>query len=252
MTKKISFLIAVICSAVALSGCSAIDFGKIGAGENDPATEGEKAVAQFHDNIRSGTLGELEDYFIPSDNTEKLFAKYTDINILKSDLDDRLGDVSRYISEETAEKWLGKFTVGYYGASDYTIDDVTVNGEDVNVTVTMQVPDFDMIPEISRDDVNAVMEESFDFDVNDTKLLFEELALRKGVNETELRGIYSKSDSNVWITDIFELFSDEFDTAFNCLTNKMFTDCPTEEYKLYYTVKKQDDDTWKITDVNSD
>ena len=252
MTKKISLLIAAVYSVLILSACTAIDFGKIGVGENDPATEGEKVVATFHNHIRSNALEDFDKYFVADSDPSAQYAKFTDIDALKDDLYNRLGDISKYISEETADEWLAKFVAKYYGASDYTIDDVTVDGEDVNVTVTMKVPDFSQTTEISREDINLILEESFAFDINDTDLFFSELALRKGKDEAELRDIYSNSDASVWIADILELFSDEFDTVFGLVTDKLFADCPVKDYTIRYTVEKQADDAWKITDVNND
>lgn len=251
MIKKLSLFGLILCIFL-VSGCSMLDFNGMKDSDGDPVVESEKIVAMLHDNIISSSVGEFEEYFVSDEDTERLYREITEPIDLKNEFNSYINEISGYLSEENTEKWLETFKGKIFGNSDYVIDSVTVDGDETDVKVTVMIPDFSKAKNVSDERINEMLAECFWFDVNDPELFFEELALRKGVEEKELRDIYSASDSSVWISDILELFSDEFESLFNLVTNEMLEDCPQKSYKIEYTVKKQPDEAYKITDVDYD
>ncbi len=251
MTKKLLLFIMSALMAVTVSGCAMLDLGKVTTTE-DAATESEKAVAKFHEDIRSYSLGEFEDYFVPDDDALLLYERLTDTTALKNSFNKVFMNIYDNLTEEKAEEVLLAYTARIYGAGDYTIDRTVVDGDETDVWVTMTMPDPDRLKTADEVDISAVLEEKFEFDINDPDLFFSELALRKGKSESELREFYSDSDASVWISDILELFSDEFNSCFGYIMDEILAECPVNEYKFQYTVEKQADDTWKITDVDND
>ncbi len=248
--KKALLFLAVYCCTMAFCGCSVIDFGKIGAGENDPAMLGEKVVATLHDHIRSNAVEKFDKYFVEDEDTRKMYDDITDIEEMKKAFVEGLDDVSQFVSDENANKWIEKLSAKYYGAGDYTIDSVVVDDEEVDVSVTMTLPDLDNATAISTEDINAIMSECFEFDINDPDAFSKEMALRKGVDEAKLREIYSSGDENAFVGDIIELFSDEFNKCVGQIMDKTLESCPVKSYKIQYTVEKQADGAYKITDVD--
>ncbi len=252
MSKKLFLLLAISCCVTVFSGCSAIDFGKIGAGENDPAMAGEKVVATLHNHIRSGEVEAFDKYFVEDEDTRQMYKNITESQTMKEEFLQGAADISKFLSDETIDKWADKFSAKLYGASDYTIDNVVVDGDDVDVTVTMMMPDIEKAKAVSQEDINIILGESFDFDINDPDVFFKELSLRKGIDETKLRQIYSSGDESVYIKDILELFSDEFNKCVTLIMDKTFENCPMKSYRIEYTVEKQADGAYKITDVDND
>ncbi len=250
MIKKLSLLCFAVC-VFFVSGCSMLNFAGIKSSDGDPETESEKIVALLHDSVISSSLEDFETYFVSDEDTERFYRELTEPYEIKNEFNRRINEISGYLSEETKEKWLEAFQRKIFGNSDYVIDNVKVDGDEIEVKVTFTIPDFSKAQDVSDEDINKMLTEIFPFDVNDADLFFAELALRKGVEENELRHIYSNSDSNVWIRDIFELFSDEFDSLFNLIISDMIEDCPQKNYKIEYKVEKQTDDTFKITDVDN-
>ncbi len=250
MIKKISLFLAISCCTIIFSGCSAIDLGKIGAGENDPAMLGEKVVATLHNHIRSGAVEDFDKYFVEDEDTRKMYNDITNVQTMKDTFLQSAGDISQYISQETTDKWVEMLSSKIYGASDYTIDSTVVDGHEVDVTVTMMLPDFHSAQDVTDEDINLILEECFEFDVNDPDAFFAELALRKGVEESKLREIYSSGDEKVYIKDILELFSDEFSKCASLIMDKTLENCPLENYRIEYTVEKHSDGNYKITDVD--
>ncbi len=248
--KKILLFIAVCCCMMAFSGCTAIDFGKIGAGENDPAMAGEKVVATLHNHIRSSEVEKFDKYFIEDDDTRKMYNDITNMEGMKTALLQGMGDISNFISDDNANKWIAKLSAKYYGTSDYAIDNVVVDGDEVDVSVTMTLPDLENATAVSVEDINAIMSECFEFDINDPDALSKEMALRKGIDEAKLREIYSSGEENAFVGDIIELFSDEFNKCVGQIMDKTFENCPVKSYKIQYTVEKQADGAYKITDVD--
>lgn len=250
MIKKLSLFWFALCIFF-VSGCSMLDFNGMKDSDGDPVVESEKIVALLHDNIISSSVGEFDEYFVSDDDTERFYREITEPIDLNNEFSSYINEISEYLSEENTEKWLETFKGKIFANSDYVIDNINIDGDEVEVDVTVTIPDFSKAQDVSGEKINEMLTECFWFDVNDPDLFFTELALRKGVEENELRDIYSASDSSVWISDILELFSDEFESLFNLIMNEMLEDCPQKSYRIEYTVKKQIDDTYRITDVES-
>lgn len=250
MIKKLSLFWFVICIFL-VSGCSMLNFDGIKSSDGDPEVESEKIVALLHDNIISSSVGEFDEYFISDDDTEQMYRDLTETYEINNEFNRRISEISGYLSEETTKKWFETFKGKIFAKSDYVIDNIKVDDGEVEVDVTVTIPDFSKAQDVSKEKINEMLTECFWFDVNDADLFFTELALRKGVEENELRSIYSSSDSSVWIKDILELFSDEFESLFNLIISDMLEDCPQKSYRIEYTVKKQIDDTYRITDVEN-
>lgn len=244
--KKISLMLAFLISAIVLSSCGMLDFSSFGVSD-DNITASEKLVAKWHDDIRSGLAENSEDYFI---SKNEMFDTITDENLLYNSFTAYFEDVTEYISEDTAADWLARFRARYFSISDYTIDEVTDSDGIVTVGVTMVLPDLDKLPRLTDAQIEDIFMECFAFDVNDEGLFLEELAARKGMDVPTLRNEYTNVGSDIIITDVLEYFGDEFTKCLSMALDRIFENCETENYKLIYTVEKQSDDSWRITEIN--
>ncbi len=248
MLKRFMRVITSMMIVISLSGCGIFNFSF--SLNDDNVAQSERVVAEFCNDIRSNSIGEFQDYFTEDSNFYDNFIKISDFSFIADKELAKLGDYRKYISDETFEEWRDEIVWRIYANIDYTITDIKSEGNDVKVYVTMSVPDFDRLADISDIDINSIISEAFGPDISDEETFFEELSVRKCMEIEDAREYYKQNGKDIYIKDVLELFNDEWDKVVSKLSSNIFEVCELVQYPIIFTVIQQMDDSYKIKEVN--
>ena len=237
----------LICMALVccVSGCSYF------AQEKDSETIAEGLVASYFDDLIDGSLDKYETYFEEDDDLRNMYNRTFEPTVADFYLTDGLFKTD-ILSNDKLTEYKAVFAKKLFSNSDYVIESVRADDYDeAEVWVRFITPSQKGVKDaVSKVDANAVLAQVFDFDINDADAFASELANREGLTPEELKAKYSAMTESQVAQSVAEKFSDELDSFVSAMADEVIALLPKDERRLEFTVEKQFDGEWKISDVD--
>ena len=244
--KRPVLAVAVAVLTASISSCGMLSIPEQTKISSEAAAE--LVVSELHNDIMSGNIGEFERYFEMDDDTLVFYNKITDeeefVRKFSKFLSEYLDINADTVSAETVKTWAMSAFSEIRKNTDYTIDRIETESDEADVFVTVSMPDFS----VKFDD--SIINETVNKIFTDTlygKDFMEEMAFRKGVSKAEL-DYTDKPDA--FTRDVLEYFSNECNNCYNAVIGDIVSNQPTKSIRLEYSVEKQIDGTWKISDID--
>lgn len=233
---------AIVCCA---SGCNYF------AQEKDSQTIAEGLVASFFDDVIDGSLDDYNTYFEEDDDLRFMYNRVSEPTVDELYLTDTLFKTDILNADKLSE-YKTQLAQKLFSNSDYEIESVRAEDDDeVKVWVKFITPTRKGVKDaVSELDVNAILGKVFTFDINDADAFSAELANREGLTEQELRTKYSAMTESEVAASVAEKFSDELDSFVSLASDEVINILPQDVIRMEFTVEKQFDGEWKISDVD--
>lgn len=232
--KKVFALMLCLSTVFGMCSCSKKE------GSLNPKEEREAqaitVVSNFFNNIRSGNPGEYEMYFKQDNDCRRVYDIFSDFS------DEAVGVITLLGvgDEEKRDELSESVSQKMFGAVDYTIDFVTSEHNEAEVSVTAMRPDFTDEKISAMINIDDLLDEAFGVDVSNSTELSKMLSEKKGIDiPPETIDIYSTY-----------AFSDELSKYYNLVIDTIFDNPPLKTVKLQFEVEKTFGGDWKITDVD--
>ncbi len=232
--------------AASVCGCSFF------AQDKDSEAIAEGLVASYFDDLISGSLDDYDAYFEEDDDLRKMYNKAAEPKTGRLELADSLRGVIGSVNTQKLEEYEIAFMQKLYASSDYVIESVRADDYDeVEVWVKFITPSQKGLDDaVSKLDTTALLTQAFEFDINDSDAFMAALSEREGLEADALRNKYSAMTENEVASSVMEMFSDELDAFVSLFSDEMIKILPKDEVRMEFTVEKQLDGEWKISDVD--
>lgn len=242
MKKTITCIAAAFTAVTLLASCG----GGSSPAAKSPEDEVRQTATAFMDACLSYDLDKATGYVTDEDLVE--------IPDIIESMEDGMGEYESMIPDKDKDAIRDKIVKIVRKHVSYDIDEITVEDDEANVTLTVKEPDLTTVDSdaFSESDLMDIMEDSFGFDITDGEAFMEEYAKRKGVDMDDLYSIFSSGDQDELISDVYNTFKNEFDSLVDNMLSMMDDAMDTaddEETEVDLTLEKQSDGQWLISDV---
>ena len=234
--KKLSIILAMMLAMTTFAGCEKEDEksetkketkveDKADKKSDKKAEEDspESIVEAFLDDAFSQSLGDYEDYFTEDADAEDDFDSFKDMDFIGDDVD----ALTEMFGEDLGEDMIDSI----YDTFEYEVEDVEVDGDEAEVTITLKSPDFENL-EIDEEEMMAEVM-GIDLETATEDELLEWL---------EDNGL----DENSTEEDIMEVIGEDLvDYIIDVMK-----DADKVEEESVFTVVKNDDGEWRISAID--
>lgn len=244
MKKRSVGIIAALLSLSMLASCGGAAQKKEGASLDGA----QNAVTGFMDAVIANDMEKAETFVADKSVLDGVGQVFQFDGILNGSL----GELSEYLSEETAKNLTNTILTSYFKKMSYEVKTVEVNsGESsANVSVTINRPDMAKASaNTDNDTVSKYLSDAFGFDMNDTNTLLTKYSERSGKTMEEVMATLSSSDQNAVLQDVFKAFEPEFTTFIKNMVTDILEKTEQMSADSKFTVEKKDGDKWLITAI---
>ena len=237
MHKLLNSVLAFV-FAIILSSCGE---GKLQSEKEQREGAALDAAVKLCNDLRSASLGDFEEYFLPDSDCRELYNLISDIKPYADSFVKQL-DVK---DAEKAEELSASVSERFYKSLDYTVDYVKSDEEEVEVGITAVYPHIDAKTAMEKIDTTSLMTEAFGVDITDSDAFNTMLKERKGIEKGDL-----SIDSAEFKEQVCDIFSDELDVYYGLVIDNIFDTPDVRLINLEFSVRDIDGE-WKITDIDN-
>lgn len=244
--KKLTGIAALVLSMSMLVSCGSQQVPEQVALSPEEAVK--TTVSDFFDAIIDYDFDMAKDY-VSNDEVVAELESSLDMSVMLDAMSSSMGvDAEDILSESVVNNMVKKLM----STIEYKIDDVKVDNDNAEATVTISIPDFSVF-DYNTSDLVGMMEEAFGFDMSDQTALLQEYLDRKGITAAELATEFSGSSQEELMIDIFKTFSPEFEKLIDLMVDEVINQAKSgnnEETTGDIKLEKDSDGTWKIAEID--